>query len=148
MPKRLRLLHEVIPTARVMALLVNPANATLAETATKEAQAAARTLGLELHVLNASTERDFDAVFAKLVELHAGGLVIGADPFFTSRSQQLGAMAVHHTVPAVYENRQFVVAGGLMSYGGSITEISTPQPAPMSAGFSRAISLPTCRSSR
>ena len=122
MPKRLQLLHEVIPAASVMALLVNPTNATLAETATKEAQAAARTLGLELHVLSASTERDFDAVFAKLVELHAGGLVIGADPFFTSRSQQLGAMAAHHTVPAVYENRQFVVAGGLMSYGGSITE--------------------------
>ena len=121
-PKRLQLLHEVIPTARVMALLVNPANATLAETATKEAQAAARTLGLELQVLNASTERDFDAVFTKLVELHAGGLVIGADPFLTSHSEQLGAMAVHHAVPAVYENRQFVVAGGLMSYGGSITE--------------------------
>ena len=76
-PKRLQLLHELVPTASVMALLVNPTDPTLAETNTKEVQAAARTLGLELHVLNASTERDFDAVFAKLIQLRAGGLVIG-----------------------------------------------------------------------
>ena len=82
-PKRLQLLHELVPTASVMALLVNPANPTLAETNTKEVQAAARTLGLELHVLNASTERDFDGVFAKLIQLRAGGLVIGRDPFFS-----------------------------------------------------------------
>ena len=76
-PKRLQLLHELVPTASVIALLVDPTEATLAETATKEVQAAARSLGLELHVLNASTERDFDAVFAKLIQLRAGGLVIG-----------------------------------------------------------------------
>ena len=84
-PKRLQLLHELVPTASVMALLVNPADPTVAETNTKELQAAARTLGLELHVLNASTERDFDGVFAKLIQLRAGGLVIGGDAFFASQ---------------------------------------------------------------
>ena len=121
-PKRLQLLHEMVPTAKVIALLVNPANPTLAETNTKELQAAARTLGLELHVLNASTERDFDGVFAKLIQLRAGGLVIGSDPFFSSRSEQLAALAVHHAVPAVYQYREFAVAGGLLSYGSTITE--------------------------
>ena len=85
-------------------------------------QAAARSLGLELHVLNASTERDFDAVFANLVQLRAGGLVIGSDALFVARQEQLAALAVRHAVPAVFENRQFVAAGGLMSYGGSITD--------------------------
>ena len=85
-------------------------------------QAAAHTLGLELHVLNASTEGDFDAVFAKLIQLRAGGLVIGADAFFTSRSEQLAALAVRHAVPAIYTDREFAAAGGLMSYGGSITD--------------------------
>ena len=122
-PKRLELLHELLPTASVMALLVNPANPTLAEANTKELQAAARTLGLELHVLNASTERDFDGVFAKLIQLRAGGLVIGSDPFFTSRSEQLAALTVRHAVPAVYYAwREFAVAGGLLSYGADITE--------------------------
>jgi putative tryptophan/tyrosine transport system substrate-binding protein len=121
-PKRLQLLHELVPTASVMALLVNPANPTLAETNTKALQAAARTLGLELHVLNASTERDFDVVFAKLIQLRAGGLVIGGDPFFTNRTEQLAALAVHHAVPAVYQWREFAVAGGLLSYGAAITD--------------------------
>ena len=92
-PKRLQLLHELVPTVSVIALLVNPANSTVAATYTKEVQAAARTLGLELHVLNASTERDFDGVFAKLIQLRVGGLVIGPDPFFSSRSEQLAALA-------------------------------------------------------
>ena len=108
-PKRLELLHELVPTASVMALLVNPADPALAETTTKEVQAAARTLGLELHVLNASTERDFDAVFAKLIQLRAGGLVIGGDAFFTSRSEQLAALAVRHAVPTIYQKREFAV---------------------------------------
>ena len=85
-PKRLELLHELVPTASVVALLVNPAEPALAETYTKEVQAAARTLGLKLHVLNASSEGDFDAVFAKLIQLRAGGLVIGGGPFFASQS--------------------------------------------------------------
>ena len=121
-PKRLELLHELLPTASVMALLVNPANPALAETNTKEVLSAAHTLGLELHVLNASTERDFDAVFAKLIQLRAGGLVIGGDPFFTSRSEQLAALAARHAVPAVYKGREFAAAGGLMSYGSDITD--------------------------
>jgi ABC-type uncharacterized transport system substrate-binding protein len=121
-PKRLELLHELVPTASVMALLVNPANPSLAEANTKELQAAARTLGLELHVLNASTERDFDGVFAKLIQLRAGGLVIGSDPFFTGRSEQLAALTVRHAVPTIYSWREFAVAGGLLSYGADITE--------------------------
>jgi putative tryptophan/tyrosine transport system substrate-binding protein len=121
-PKRLELLHELLPTAKVIALLVNPADAILAEPQTREALSAASTLGLELHVLNASTERDFDAVFAKLRELRAGGLAIGGDAFFTSHVQQLAALALRDAVPAVYQWRAFVAAGGLMSYGSSITE--------------------------
>ncbi len=120
--KRLQMLHELVPTASVMALLVNPADPALAESNTKEVQAAARTLGLELHVLNATTERDFDAVFEKLIQLRAGGLVISGDPLFTSRSEQLAALAVHHAVPAIYQWRGFAAAGGLLSYGAAITD--------------------------
>jgi putative tryptophan/tyrosine transport system substrate-binding protein len=121
-PKRLQLLQELVPTTSVMALLVYPDNPRLAEANTKELQAAARTLGLELHVLNASTERDFDGVFAKLIQLRAGGLVIGSDPFFTSRSEKLATLAIRHAVPAIYAWREFAVAGGLLSYGADITE--------------------------
>ncbi|MFZ2080214.1 MAG: ABC transporter substrate-binding protein [Xanthobacteraceae bacterium] len=115
--KRLELLHELVPTARVMALLVNPANPTLAEINSKEMQAAAHTLGLELHVLNASTEGDFDAVFTNLLQLSAGGLVISPDPFFTSRSEQLAALTIRHAVPTIHYNPEFAAAGGLLSYG-------------------------------
>ena len=120
-PKRLELLHELIPTASVIALLVNPANPNVAAPITRELQGAARTLGLELHVLNASTERDFDGTFAKLTQLRAA-LVIGPDPFFISQSEQLGVLAVRHGVPATFETREFVAAGGLMSYGSSHTD--------------------------
>jgi putative ABC transport system substrate-binding protein len=121
-PKRLQLLHELVPTASVIALLVNPANPTIAETNTKEMQAAARTLGIELHVLNASTEREFERAFAKLTDLRAGGLVIGPDPFFTSRREQLAALALRHAVPTIYQTRGFAVAGGLLSYGADVAE--------------------------
>jgi putative ABC transport system substrate-binding protein len=121
-PKRLQLLHELVPTARVMALLVNPTDPALAETNTKDVQGAARALGLEFHVLTASTERDLDGVFAKLIQLRAGGLVIGSGAFFTSRSEQLGALTVGHAVPAIHDKREFAVAGGLMSYGGNIAD--------------------------
>ena len=104
-----------------MPLLVNPTNPN-AETLSRELQAAARTLGLQLHVLHASTERDFDTVFATLLQLRAGALVIGSDPFFNSRSEQLAALAIRHAVPAIYQYREFAAAGGLMSYGGSFTE--------------------------
>ena len=120
-PKRLQLLHELVPTASVIALLVNPTNPT-AETNTKGLQAAARALGLELHVLNAGTERDFDGVFARLIQLRAGGLVIGPDPLFTSLSEQLAALALRHAVPTIYQNREFAVAGGLLSYGADIAD--------------------------
>jgi putative tryptophan/tyrosine transport system substrate-binding protein len=121
-PKRLELLHELLPTASTVALLVNPANPALAEAQSDSVRSAAHNLGLELHVLNASTEREFDAVFASLLQLRAGGLVIAADPFFTTRQEQLAALAVGHAVPAIYENREFAAAGGLMSYGGDIPD--------------------------
>jgi putative ABC transport system substrate-binding protein len=117
--KRLELLHELVPTASVMAALVNPANPNMAEANTKELLAAARTLGLELHILNASTDRDFDGVFAKLIQLRAGGLVIAPDPFFNGRSNQLAVLTVRHSVPAIYHTREFAVAGGLLCYGES-----------------------------
>jgi ABC-type uncharacterized transport system substrate-binding protein len=121
-PKRVELLHELVPKASVIALLINPTNPGLAEPVSRASQAAAHTLGLHLHVLNASTERDFDAVFANLIQLRAGGLVIGPDAFFAARSEQLAALAVRHAVPAVFENREFVAAGGLVGYTGSIAD--------------------------
>lgn len=116
-PKRVQLLHEVVPTARVVAVLVNPANPTVAETQSREAREAAHALGVDLHVLNASTERHFDAVFASLIQLRAGGLVIAADPLFSSRSKQLGELTASHAVPAISGQHAFAAAGGLMSYG-------------------------------
>jgi putative ABC transport system substrate-binding protein len=116
--KRLALLHELIPTATIIALLVNPANPN-AESLSQDTQAAARTLGLELHVLHASSERDFDAAFATLVRERAGALVIGTDGFFVGQSERLAALTVQHAVPAIFQNREFAAAGGLMSYAGS-----------------------------
>ena len=121
-PKGLELLHELLPTARLMALLVNPADPALAVPQARQGLSVANTLGLELHVLNASTERDFDAVFAKLIELRAGGLVIAGDALFTGHADQLAALTLHHAIPAIYQRREFAAAGGLMSYGGSVTE--------------------------
>jgi ABC-type uncharacterized transport system substrate-binding protein len=121
-PKRLQLLHELVPTARVIAVLVNPANPTVSETTTKAMQAAAPSFGLELHILNASTERDFDGVFAKLTQLRAGGLVIGQDPFFVSQREQLAALTVRHAVPAISFGREFAAAGGLLSYGADLAD--------------------------
>ena len=118
-PKRLELLHELVPTATLIALLVNPTNPTSAETQSRDMQAAARILGVQLHVLHASTERDFDTVFATLAQLRAGALVIGADAFLYGRSEQLAALAFRHAVPVISYDRAFAAAGGLMSYGGS-----------------------------
>jgi len=121
-PKRLELAHELVPTATNMALLVNPTNP-LAGAVSKDLQAVARALGLQLHVLHASTERDFDAVFTTLVQLRAAALVIGsADPFFVARAGQLAALALRHAVPTIYQFREFAAAGGLVSYGGRITD--------------------------
>ena len=121
-PKRLQLLHELVPTARVMALLVNPSDPAIAQTIASEVLAAARTFGLELHILNVSSEGDIDGVFAKLIQLRAGGLVIGPGTLFTSRSEQLATLTVRHAVPAIYDKREFAVAGGLISYGGNIAD--------------------------
>jgi len=121
-PKRLELLHEALPKARVIGVLVNAADPALADTQTKDFFSAAQTLGVDLHILNASTDGDFDAVFANLIQLRAGGLVISTDPFFTSRSEQLAALAASHAVPAVFKGRQFAAAGGLLSYGSDIAD--------------------------
>jgi putative ABC transport system substrate-binding protein len=122
LPKRLELLHELLPAAHVFALLVNPTDPAVAEPQTRRAQSVANTLGLELHVLNASSEHDFDTVFAKLIELRVSALVISGDAFFSSQSTQLAALTANHAVPAVYQHRDFADAGGLMSYGSSITD--------------------------
>jgi putative ABC transport system substrate-binding protein len=120
--KRVELLHELVPMARSIALLVNATTAAIAEPTIKDVRAGARTLGIELHILLASTEQEIDAAFSKLIELRASGLVIGADNLFNSRSQQLAALALRHAIPAVYQYREFAVAGGLMAYGGSLTD--------------------------
>jgi putative ABC transport system substrate-binding protein len=120
--KQVELLHELVPTATTIALLVNPTNRTLADMLSRDMQPAADKLGLKLQVLNASTDRDFDTVFTTLARHRPGALVIGADIFFISRSQQLAALAVRYAIPASFYFREFVVAGGLMSYGGSFTE--------------------------
>jgi putative ABC transport system substrate-binding protein len=117
-PKRLELLHELVPMVSVIALLVNPTRARL-DDRVRSQQAAAHALGLKLQVLHAHTERDIDAVFADLIQLRAGGLVITPDAFFVTRSEQLAGLTLRHGVPAVFETRDFVAAGGLMSYGGS-----------------------------
>ena len=116
-PKRLQLLHEAVPSAKVMALLVNPANSTVAETQSREAFSVAPTLGVDLHVLHASTERDLDAVFANLIQSRAGGLVIAAEPLFSSLNKQFAELTVRHAVPAITGGRDFAAAGGLLSYG-------------------------------
>jgi putative tryptophan/tyrosine transport system substrate-binding protein len=120
--KGLELLHELIPQARVIGLMVNPTNPTGAESQEKEVLSYARTLGLEMHVLNASSEGDFEGVFAKLVELHVTGLVISADAFFSSNSQRLAALSIRHAIPTLYSRREFPMAGGLVSYGSDVTE--------------------------
>ena len=120
-PKRLELLHELVPTATLIALLVNPTNPN-AEGLTRDLRTAARTLGLQLHVLHASMDRDFDAVFASLVQLKAGALIIGTDGILIRQSKQLGALSVRHAVPAIFQTSDFAAAGGLMSYGASLTD--------------------------
>ena len=121
-PKLLEMLHDVIPTATSFALLVNPANPSIAEPVVSNVQAAVRTLGLELRVLQASTEHELDAIFMLLKQHGVAGLVIGPDPFFSTRSEALGELTRRYKVPAIFERRELVLSGGLMSYGASITE--------------------------
>jgi putative ABC transport system substrate-binding protein len=117
-PKRLEILRKVVATATSVAFLINPTDAA-AETQSRNMLAAARTFGLQLQVLHASNGGDFDTVFATLIRLRTGGLIISNDAFFTTRSVQLAALTVRHAVPAIFHFREFVEAGGLMSYGSS-----------------------------
>jgi putative ABC transport system substrate-binding protein len=124
-PKRLDLLSQLVPQARMMALLVNP-NRADTESVIGDVQEAARVTGVELHILKAGTEAEIDAAFATLVQLHAGGFVAASDPFFNSRREQLVALASRHAVPAIWEWREFAEAGGLISYGSSNTGMWRP----------------------
>ena len=119
-PKRLELLYELVPQAGVIALLVNPNNLNTERTI-GDMQKAARVKGVRLHILKAGSESEIDAAFATLVQLHAGALVVGGDPFFGSRRELLVALASRHGVPAIYQWREFAEAGGLISYGPSLT---------------------------
>jgi putative ABC transport system substrate-binding protein len=119
--KRLEFLHEVLPTAAAFAVVVNPTSPT-AESQLKNLQTAAATLGLQMHVLLASTEQEFDTAFRALPQLKARGLVFTSDPYFANRSQQLALLAVRRAVPAITQSRDFALAGGLMSYGGDFTQ--------------------------
>src|SRR5262249_45452224 len=116
------MLHAVIPTATTIALLVNPKSPAISEPHSQQEQVAARGLGLQLHVLNASTEREIDTAFATLVQRRAGGLVIGPDVLFTSRAERLAALALRHRVPAIFQYPEFTAAGGLMSYGPDLRD--------------------------
>jgi putative ABC transport system substrate-binding protein len=122
--KRLDLLHELVPTSPVVALLINPTNPANAEVQTRSLQDAARSLGLQLHVLRASTVSEIDAAFGTLVELRAGALVVAGDPFLTNRRAQIVALAARYAVPAIYAWREFAEAGGLMSYGPDLADSS------------------------
>jgi putative ABC transport system substrate-binding protein len=121
-PKRLELLHQVIPAASIVALLVNPTNPAVSEPLSRDAHAAAVTLGIRLHILKASSDAEIEATFAALHGLQVGGLVIGSDQFFNSRSAQLASLALQHSFPAIYQYRVFTAAGGLISYGASLTD--------------------------
>jgi putative ABC transport system substrate-binding protein len=120
-PKRLEILHEAIPTGMLVAVLLNPTSPT-ADSQLKQLQQAARTLELQLHVLHASTQGDFDKVFATLLQLQPKGLVVASDTFFATHSEQLAALTARHALPAIHQSRDFALAGGLMSYGGSFVE--------------------------
>ena len=119
--KRLELLHQVVPTATSIAALINPTDPT-APVLSRELPTAADTLGLRLHILNAGTADEFDAVFARLTQMQVGALTIGADPYFNNQAERLAELTVRHAIPAIYQYRPFAAAGGLMSYGSSFTE--------------------------
>jgi putative tryptophan/tyrosine transport system substrate-binding protein len=121
-PKLVELLHQAVPSAANIGLLVNPAVSGEKESLSKDLNPAALALGLRLHVAYATTERELDAAFADLAAARAGALIIGTDAFFTSRSRQLAALTLRYALPAIYGFRQFSAAGGLMSYGGSVTD--------------------------
>jgi putative ABC transport system substrate-binding protein len=115
-PKRRDLLSELVPQARVIAMIENPTRAN-AESMTENVQKAARAKGMQLVVVKASTETEIDAAFANLAQLHVGALLVGSDPFFNIRREQLVTLASRHAIPAMYQWREFAAAGGLISYG-------------------------------
>lgn len=121
-PKRVELMHELFPKAKRFAVLANPANRMNFDMTIKGSEEPARALGLQLHFLNASTEREIESAFEKLTKLEVGGLIVAADIFFNSRSQQFAALTLKHRVPAVHSVRDFAAAGGLVSYGGNISD--------------------------
>jgi putative ABC transport system substrate-binding protein len=121
-PKRLELLHELVPGATDIAALVNSGDPKRSEIISNDLLSAARPLGVKLHVLHASSAGEFDSVFGEMVRLRAGGLVIGGDPFFNNRREELGALALHHAIPAIYQFREFAASGGLASYGTDLVE--------------------------
>jgi len=121
-PKRLQLLHELLPMAKLFVLLVNPSDPANAERNRQEVQAAASSLGLQLHILDIRSDADIDQAFEKLVKMQASGVVVGSGPFFVSRNEKLAALGARHAVPIIYEFRRFAAAGGLISYGSEITE--------------------------
>jgi putative ABC transport system substrate-binding protein len=121
-PKLLEVLHEAVLSARTIAILTNPTGANM-DGIIRDMRAAARMFGVQLEVLNASTESDFERVFAELIQLRAGGLVISANALFGNRSPRLAALALSHAMPAISFDREFVPAGGLMSYGGGFAEV-------------------------
>jgi putative ABC transport system substrate-binding protein len=123
MPKRLELLSEMVPQAKMIALLANPNNLA-AERMMRDVQEAARAKGVQLQILKAGAENEFETAFAALVQSHAGGLLVGNDPFFFSRREELVALAARHVVPAMYEWREFAAAGGLISYGTSFAAVN------------------------
>ncbi|HWX37132.1 MAG TPA: ABC transporter substrate-binding protein [Steroidobacteraceae bacterium] len=120
--KRLGLLRELLPAATRVAVLVNPAEATLTESTLRDVEAAARVIGLQIQVLHASTSREIDTAFATITRERPDALFVGTDPFFVSRRVQLAQMTTLHKVPAIYALRQYAEAGGLMSYGASLTD--------------------------
>ena len=120
--KRLELLRELVPGAARIAVLVNPANATTTESTLRDVEAAARAMGLQIQVLNASTSREIDAAFATFVRERPDALFVGRDAFFTSRRVQLVNLATRHAIPAIYPGRDFAEVGGLMSYGTNIAD--------------------------
>jgi putative tryptophan/tyrosine transport system substrate-binding protein len=159
--KRLRLLHDMVPKAVRIAVLLNPGNASIAETTLREAQAAAPTIGLQIQILNTTTIGEIDAAFASLARERADALFVAPDGFFTSRAVQFASLAARDGIPATFSNPDFVAAGGLMSYGtdvvdavrqvgvytGSILKGAKPADLPVlqSTNFVFAINLQTAR---
>jgi putative ABC transport system substrate-binding protein len=121
--KRLELLHDLVPKAAAIAVLSNPTNPQQTEPETRDLQAAARTLGRQLHVLHASSDRDLDTVFATLAQLQVGALLVSGEAFFSVQRERLIAFAAQQRLPTIYSRREFALAGGLMSYGSNLTDM-------------------------